>query len=365
MLEIGLNVGIGTDGPASNNDLDMFEEIRLASFLAKGVSGDPTALPAPDALAMGTRIGAQAMHMGHLTGSLEPGKSADLILIDLAPLHNAPRFQRDANGLYAQLVYATKSTDVQDVMVAGKWLMRDRQLLTLNEDELLLQAEEYARRIDQFLITREQSVLSKLVAIGGASEVESFEVQVKGRITGPEPFLEAIQQSELEILHHRHYHEYDTYFDFEDPTQGRLRYREDEFLDENGDVKFVRYRLTMIGPAREHQFPSDVLLSRSRYIAPANHSLRFYCEYFDPSATTFIEKDRLRWRVLYKGTEFYINVDRVDQPNLGYFLEIKSRTWSRRDAEHKALVAMELFELLGAPTEDTVTEDYIEIIKAM
>ena len=76
MLDIGLNVGIATDGPASNNDLDMLEEIRLTALLAKGFSGDPTALPAKTALAMATRIGAKAIHLGEITGSLEPGKMA-------------------------------------------------------------------------------------------------------------------------------------------------------------------------------------------------------------------------------------------------------------------------------------------------
>ena len=75
MIELGLNVGIGTDGPASNNDLDMFEETRLAAFLAKSVSNDPTALPARTALSMATRLGAKALHQGHLTGTLEPGKA--------------------------------------------------------------------------------------------------------------------------------------------------------------------------------------------------------------------------------------------------------------------------------------------------
>jgi 5-methylthioadenosine/S-adenosylhomocysteine deaminase len=82
MLDLGLNVGIGKDGPASNNDLDMFEELRLASFLAKGSTGDPTVLPARQTLAMATNIGAKALHIGDLTGSLEPGKRADLILVD-------------------------------------------------------------------------------------------------------------------------------------------------------------------------------------------------------------------------------------------------------------------------------------------
>ena len=135
MLEIGLNVGIGTDGAASNNDLDMFEEIRLAALLAKNTTGDPTCVPAPTAMAMATRLGAQALHLGHLTGSLQVGKRADLILVDISRLHNAPRFRRDQAGVYAQLTYAAKSTDVSDVMVNGQWLMRARQLTTLEESE--------------------------------------------------------------------------------------------------------------------------------------------------------------------------------------------------------------------------------------
>src|SRR3982751_1754757 len=95
MLELGVDVGIGTDGPASNNDLDMFEEMRLAALLAKGAGGDPTALPARDALAMATCGGARAVHLDHLTGSLEPGKRADLIVVDLDRLHNVPAFDRD------------------------------------------------------------------------------------------------------------------------------------------------------------------------------------------------------------------------------------------------------------------------------
>jgi 5-methylthioadenosine/S-adenosylhomocysteine deaminase len=362
MIEVGLNVGIGTDGPASNNNLDMFEEIRLAAFIAKASTGDPTSLPASQAIIMATRMGAKALHIGHLTGTLEAGKRADLILVDTSSLHNLPHFRRDPNNVYAQIVYASKSTDVTDVMVNGKWLMRDRNLLTLNEDELTLAAQEYAKRIDAFLIKRENSVLSKIIAIGGASESESFEVQVKIRINNPEPIAEALIKPEIEVLHHRHYHEYDTYFSFTDPSQGYIRYREDEFINEKSEVSNVRYRLTLIGQAREGYFPSDVILSRSRYIAPATNSLRFYREYFKPATETFIEKDRLRWRILFQGTEFYINVDRLDHPDLGYFLEVKSRTWSKRDAEHKSQVVLQIIEFLGASIDGTVTQDYIELI---
>jgi len=77
-----------------------------------------------------------------------------------------------------------------------------------------------------------------------------------------------------------------------------------------------------------------------------------------------IEKHRLRWRILYHGLEFYINLDRMDNPALGHFLEVKSRTWSRRDAEHKALVARELIHSLGITHEVPVSQDYIEIVNS-
>ncbi|HLF89965.1 MAG TPA: amidohydrolase family protein [Anaerolineales bacterium] len=363
MLELGLSVGIGTDGPSSNNDLDMFEEIRLTSFLAKGTSGDPTAVSAPLALTMATRLGARALHAGQWTGSIEAGKRADLILVDISPLHNSPRFQRDLAGAYAQVVFAAKSTDVTDVMVNGNWVMRDHQLLTLNEPELLAEAADYAKSIDFFLIKREQSVLSKLVAIGGAIQEESFEVQAKVRLPDPAPLLAALEKDEIEVLYTRHYREYDTYFRFDDPEQGYLRYREDEFIDTEGQVSNARYRLTLIGPIREREYLSDVMLSRSRFIAPASHSLRFYREYFKPASEILIEKDRLRWRIIFQDTTFYVNLDRVNKPDLGYFLEIKSRTWSRRDAEHKSALIAELVKFLSGKPEETVSDDYVKIVE--
>jgi 5-methylthioadenosine/S-adenosylhomocysteine deaminase len=362
MLAVGLNVGIGTDGPASNNDLDMFEEVRLAAFIAKAVSNDPTVLPASQALSMATRIGARALHIGDITGSLEPGKRADLILVDTSPLHNSPRFERESNNAYAQIVYAAKSTDVSDVMVNGKWLMRDRNLLTLNEADLLQQAASYAKRIDSFLMAREQSVLSKLIALGGSIEEESFEVQIKVKVSDPLAIQKAINSPLLEIIYQKHYRQYDNYFTFDAPEQGRLRYREDDFIDEKGKVGNVRARLTLIGQNREGGFEGDVLLSRSRYLAPAGQTLRFYREYFKSSGEKMIEKDRLRWQVRYKGEEFYINLDTVERPDLGYFLEVKSRTWSRKDAERKAQLAAELAAYLGASEGEHIISDYFALI---
>ena len=362
MLDLGLNVGIGTDGPASNNDLDMFEEMRLASFLAKGSSGDPTALPARQTLAMATRLGARAMHMGHLTGSLEPGKRADLILVDTSPVHNSPRFRRDPNNAYAQVVYAAKAVDVSDVMVNGAWLMRDHQLLTLDEASLLREADEYARKIDIFLMRREKSLLSKLLALGEQTEEEeSFEVQAKVSIENRDSILERLNNPEIQVIRMRHYHQYDTYFSFEPAEEGRLRYREDHFLNDKNQTLQVRSRLTLIGPSREHHFPQKVLLSRSRFLATATQSPRFYREYFKPSHEIEIEKDRLRYLVEYKNMEFFINLDETIKPKLGHFLEIKSRTWSRKDAEVKSRLVVDLIRFLGESPEKTISNDYLEL----
>jgi len=364
MLELGLHVGIGTDGPASNNDLDMFEEMRLAALLAKGAGGDPTAVPARTALAMATRLGACAMHIDHVTGSLEPGKRADVIAVDVNAIHNVPAFTRDPGAIYAQIVYAAKSTDVVDVMCNGRWLMRDRRLLTLDEADLRRAAREEARRVDAFLTSREVSVLQKLVAVGGAVEEESFEVQVKARVPTEAQALRVLESDAVTIIRSSHYHQYDTYWSFGDPSEGWLRYREDEILDADGKVTGARARLTLTGRTREDAF-GHVLLSRSRYFAPATHSVRFYREYFRPAAERIVEKDRRRWLLVYRGVEFYVHLDRLTKPATpGYFVEVKSRTWSRRDARDKAAVIAEFLTLLGATPDDTIVDGYVDLAGA-
>jgi len=240
--------------------------------------------------------------------------------------------------------------------------MRDHKLLTLNEKEMLAQAADLAKEIDKFLIARESSVLSKLIAIGGTTQEESFEIQVKVKVEDPQPILDALGKPGLKIIYTRHYREYDTYFKFK-PEQGILRYREDEFLNEQDEVDNVRYRLTLVGEPHEREFPSDVMLSRSRFLAPANQSLRFYREYFQPSEEVHIVKDRRRWLVRFKDTEFYVNLDRMDEPALGYFLEVKSRTWSRRDAEHKSTLVLELANFLGVSTKETEAREYVRIVE--
>jgi 5-methylthioadenosine/S-adenosylhomocysteine deaminase len=363
MLELGVTVGIGTDGAASNNDLDMFEETRLAALLAKGIGGDPTALPARDALAMATRLGAQALHLDRLTGSIEIGKRADLIVLEVEQLHNVPTFRRDPNNVYAEIVYTSKSNDVVDVMCNGRWLMKNRALLTLDETELRQAAAVQAGRIDTFLGSREVSVLQKLVAVGGAVEQESFEVQVKARTTNAAQVTRVIEGDALTVIRSSRYHQFDTYWSFEDADQGQLRYREDEFLDERGNVTGARARLTLTGATHEERF-GPVILFRSRYLAPATHSARFYREYFRPVTERVVEKERRRWLVAFHGVEFYVHLDRLIAPVTdGYFVEVKSRTWSRQDARHKAGVIAELLALFGASPDDTISDGYVDFVR--
>ncbi len=363
MLANKVQVGIGTDGTASNNDLDMFEEIRLAALLAKGYTGDPQAVPAWQALAMATCLGAQALHIGDRTGSLKIGKRADLIVVDLQGLHLMPKFARDPDAVYAQLVYSAKSTDVRHVWIDGHCVMRDRRVLTVDEPAVLAQAQERASRIDAFLIAREGNLLDKLVAIGGLEQQECIEVQVKVRLEAMEPIVALLSAPHpaLSVLRSSVRRQYDTYFLFADAAQGRLRYREDEIL-QNGAVCEVRYSLTLTGPAREREYAHSVVLSRSRFTARATHSLRFYREYFKPTGEIAIHKERRRYHIMYKDTEFAVNVDRLMQPaEAGGYLEIKSRTWSQRDAELKAQMLAELVQLFGAREAQLTRREYVEL----
>jgi len=137
----GVNVALGTDGTASNNDLDMLEEAKLASLVQKNRTGDATILAGDAVLRMATRNGAQAMGFPD-SGIIAPGKAADLIIFDFRRPHLRPR-----HSLVSNVLYAAKSPDISHVIVAGKPLMRDGELLTLDEERILHEAEHRAYRM--------------------------------------------------------------------------------------------------------------------------------------------------------------------------------------------------------------------------
>ncbi|MBI3490382.1 MAG: amidohydrolase [Acidobacteria bacterium] len=141
-LAAGVAVGLGTDGAASNNDLDMFEAMRQASFLAKHSTRDPTALSAQTALDMATILGARALAMEGAIGSIEPGKRADLITVSMSATRQTPLYDP-----VSHLVYVTRGDDVRTTIVNGRVLMKDRQVRTLNRAEVIADANKLAQKV--------------------------------------------------------------------------------------------------------------------------------------------------------------------------------------------------------------------------
>jgi 5-methylthioadenosine/S-adenosylhomocysteine deaminase len=145
LLARGVTVGLGTDGAASNNNLDLFGEMSLTARLHKVWRHDPTLLPAPQVVGLATRQGARVLGLDRRVGTLTPGKEADLIVLDLDRPHLTPLYDP-----YSHLVYAAGSGDVRHVMVAGRWLLRDREFLTLDWPALAARARDYGRELGRF-----------------------------------------------------------------------------------------------------------------------------------------------------------------------------------------------------------------------
>jgi len=141
-LRAGVALGLGTDGAASNNDLDMFEAMRMASFLQKLETNDPSVVSAQTAIDLATIGGARAMGMDKQIGSLEVGKRADLIVVSMSAARQTPVYDP-----VSHLVYVTRGDDVRTTVVNGKVLMRDRKVLTLNEDAVLREAREWGEKV--------------------------------------------------------------------------------------------------------------------------------------------------------------------------------------------------------------------------
>ena len=146
MLKAGVAVGLGTDGAASNNDLNLWEEIDTAAKLHKLISMDTTVLNAREALEMATIRGARAIHQDREIGSLEAGKRADLIIVSMDSAHQTPLY-----NVYSQLVYATKASDVETVIINGRAVMENRRVITIDERSVRARANEYRDRIRKSL----------------------------------------------------------------------------------------------------------------------------------------------------------------------------------------------------------------------
>ena len=149
MLQAGVQIGLGTDGAASNNDLDMWEEIRLAALLQKVDQMNPEVMPANAVLTMATRCGAEAIGLGDTVGSLTVGKRADIIQVSFDDVHFVPTY-----NVISHLVYVADEQDVTSVVVDGKILMNDKEILTIDTERVKREATELAARIQKALHSR-------------------------------------------------------------------------------------------------------------------------------------------------------------------------------------------------------------------
>ncbi len=145
-LAAGIPVGLGTDGPASNNDLDMFDEMDAAAKVQKFMLGDPAVLPAETVFRMATMGGARVLNLHDEIGSLEPGKRADIVLLDTRRPGLTPLYR-----VYSHLVYAARGSDVATVIVNGRVVVRDREILTVDEEEVMERARDFGERVREVM----------------------------------------------------------------------------------------------------------------------------------------------------------------------------------------------------------------------
>ena len=142
MLTAGVKVSFGTDGAASNNDLSILSEMSTTAKVHKALSNNPTVLDAKTALLMATRWGSEVLGLGNAIGSIEPGKIADLIIMDIDKPHLTPLY-----NIYSHIVYAAMASDVEAVMVNGKMVLNNRKLITADEEEILYKARKWREKI--------------------------------------------------------------------------------------------------------------------------------------------------------------------------------------------------------------------------
>jgi 5-methylthioadenosine/S-adenosylhomocysteine deaminase len=173
--------------------------------------------------------------------------------------------------------------------------------------------------------------------------------------------LATLGDSRITIVKMTERTQYDTYLLWDDLSKGRIRLREDHRIDP-GSRPEPKYTITLTAAAERDEYPSAILIGRARYTSLADRTMRFYREYFQPDYVVEIEKRRKRWRILYGGEDFAVNIDTlVGHTQPGPYLEIKSRTWSRKDADQKAALIAELLQLFGVDENALIKQEYVEL----
>ena len=367
LLDRGIVTGIGTDGCASNNDLDMIEEMRLASLLHKGTHADPTKVGAMRVMEMATIEGAKALGMGNFTGSIEKTKRADIAILNLNRTHLTPFYNYAPENIYSQVVYAAKSSDVETVIINGKLVMRDRLILTIDKAEVMAKCRSLAEEINEYRREPER-VSSKLIRLGDVDVQPTYEMQIKFEFEHVPAVLEVLKRKAIAISNIQRVKQHDTYF--KPKTWGEheyLRLREEQVVQESEKGEPIgKPQYTLTSAAGTVIDEGDIAIMRRRKMdAKVEPTIAFFMNYFGVEVEKEIEKIRRNVECVYNGVKISINIDNFIKPAISMrYVEVKSRAWTEKDASRYRDVMKEFIGVLGFESGKQIKQAYYEMIKA-
>ena len=365
LLDRGIVTGIGTDGCASNNDLDMIEEMRLASLLHKGTHADPTKVDAARAMEMATIEGAKALGIGNLTGSIEKTKRADIAILNLDRTHLTPFYDYAPENIYSQIVYAAKSSDIETVIINGKLVMRDRVILTIDKAEVIAKCRSLAEEINEFKRGPE-SVSSKFMRLG-ADVQPTYEMQIKFEFEHDPAVVEVLKRKAIEIRDTPEVKQRDIYFKPKPGEEhGYLRLREEQVVPEPEKGEPIgKPQCTLTSTAGTVIDEGNIaIMRRKRMDAKVEPTIAFFMDYFGVEIEKEIEKRRHNVECVYNGVEISINIDNFIKPAIPmHYVEVKSSAWTEKEASRHRDAMKEFIRVLGFESAKQIEQPYYEMIK--
>jgi 5-methylthioadenosine/S-adenosylhomocysteine deaminase len=362
----GVVTGIGTDGCASNNDLDMMEEMRLASLLHKGTHADPTKVDAMRVIAMATIEGAKALGIDDITGSIEISKHADIAILNLDRTHLTPFYDYAPENIYSQVVYAAKSSDVEMVIINGKLVMRDRAILTIEKEVVMAECRSIAKGINEYRREPER-VASKLIRLGDVDLQPTYELQVKFEFERNAPAVFAVLKREaIEVSNVQTVRQSDIYFKPKHKQEHEyLRLREEQVISENLNAEPIgkpQYTLTStIGTVIDEG--EIALMRRERMDTKVEPTIAFFMDYFGVEKEKELVKIRHKATCVYNGVHISINIDNFSKPAIARsYVEVKSSAWTEKDASRHRAIMKDFIRVLGFESEKQIKQTYYEVI---
>ncbi len=362
LMDRGVVAGIGTDGCASNNDLDMIEEMRLASLLHKGTHADPTKVDAKRVIEMATIEGAKALGIDDITGSIEVSKRADIAILNFNKTHLTPFYDYAPENIYSQIVYAAKGSDVETVIINGKEVMRDRAIMTIDKEMVMLKCRSIAKEINEYRREPER-VASKLIKLGAVDVEPTYEMQIKFKFEEEPAVFEVLKRGAIAVSDVQTVKQRDIYFKQKLEERGYLRLREEQAVSEQDEpAGKPKYTLTSTaGTVIDEK--GITIMRRRRMDTRVEPTIAFFMDYFGVKKDKEIEKIRRKLKCIYKGVHISINIDRFIKPAISVrYVEVKSSAWTRKEANRQRDIMNEFIGVLGFEHEKQIKQSYYEMV---